>query len=64
MRNIKGIHILSAVAAVLLFIVTLSGVFSLGGLKPFDTVNQYGETIKMWGSGIYLNFLNNYLSNV
>lgn len=53
MRNIRGIHILSAAAAVLLFIITMSGVFSWDGSKTYDTVNQYGETVKMWGSGIY-----------
>ena len=53
MRNIRGIHILSAAAAVLLFIVTLSGVLSWDGSKTYDVVNQYGETVKMWGSGIY-----------
>ncbi len=53
MRNIRVIHILSAAAAVLLFIVTLFGVFSWDCSKTFYTVNQYGETVKMWGSGIY-----------
>ncbi len=53
MRNIRGIHILSAAAAVLLFIAALSGVFSWDCSKTFYTLNQYGETIKMWGSGIY-----------
>ena len=53
MRKFTAIHILSAVSAVLLLIAALCGVLSLDTTKSFDTVNQYGETIKMWGSGIY-----------
>ena len=53
MRSFRSIHTLSFTAAVLLAIITLSGAFSLDTSKAFDTVNQYGETIRMWGSGIY-----------
>ena len=53
MRSFRSIHTLSFAAAVLLAIITLSGAFSLDTSKAFDTVNQYGETIRMWGSGIY-----------
>ena len=53
MRNLKAIHILSIAAVILLVITTLFGVLSWDISKSFDTVNQYGETIKMWGSGIY-----------
>jgi hypothetical protein len=53
MRSFRSIHTLSFAAAVLLTIITLSGAFSLDTSKAFDTVNQYGETIRMWGSGIY-----------
>lgn len=52
-RNIKPIHILSITAVILLVIITLCGVLSWDISKSFLTVNQYGETIKMWGSGIY-----------
>ena len=53
MRKLKAIHILTITAVVLLAITTLFGVFSWNISKSFDAVNQYGETIKMWGSGIY-----------
>lgn len=53
MRKIATIHILSAIASVLIVIITLCSVFSWNTSKSFDAVNQYGETIKMWGSGIY-----------
>ena len=53
MRNLKAIHILSALAVILLVITTLCGVLSWDNSKSFDAINQYGETIKMWGSGVY-----------
>ena len=53
MRKYASIHILSAVSIVLLAIITLCGVLSWNTSGSFDAVNQYGETIKMWGSGIY-----------
>ncbi len=53
MHKIAAIQILSAVSAVLLVIITLCGVLSWNTSGSFEAVNQYGETIKMWGSGIY-----------
>lgn len=53
MRNFKAIHILSIAAVILLVITTLCGVLSWDISKSFDIVNQYGETVKMWGSGVY-----------
>lgn len=53
MKKIKPIHILSFFIIILLFIITLFGIFSLNMENSFEAVNQYGETIKMWGSGIY-----------
>lgn len=49
----SAIHIISAVSVILLLIITLCGVLSWNTSETFDAVNQYGETIKMWGSGIY-----------
>lgn len=53
MRSLKTIHILSFIAVIFLVIITLCGVLSWDISKSFNAVNQYGETIKMWGSGIY-----------
>lgn len=53
MKRIKTIHILSAVVIILLFITILYGIFSYNTSKTFEAFNQYGESIKMWGSGIY-----------
>ena len=53
MHKLKGIHILSITAVVILVAATLCGVLSWDTSKSFYAVNQYGERIKMWGSGIY-----------
>jgi len=44
-----------------IFILFLAMVTSSSGLfyrddRPFDFVNQYGDTIKIYGNGIYKNF--------
>ncbi len=53
MRKFTVIHILSFTSVILLVIITLCGMLSWDTSKTFDTVNQYGENIKMWGSGVY-----------
>ena len=53
MRKFQMMHILSTAAIVLLIMRTLCGMLSWDTSKTYETVNQYGETIKMWGSGIY-----------
>lgn len=53
MRKLKPIHILSVCSVILLAIVTPAGVLSWDTSNFFTAVNQYGESIKMWGSGIY-----------
>lgn len=47
------IHSLSVISFVLLICVSVIGVFSWGTEKAYTSINQYGETIKMWGNGIY-----------
>lgn len=37
----------------LLLTVTLCGVFSLNTTHSYEFINQYGTSIKIWGSGIY-----------
>lgn len=49
----ETIHILSFISLVILICVSVFGVISWGTSEVYTSVNQYGETIKMWGSGIY-----------
>ena len=37
----------------LLLIITLCGVTSFNAKNAYEAVNQYGEVIKIWGSGLY-----------
>lgn len=53
MHKLKPIHTLSIIAVILLIAITLCGVLSWNPNNSFNAANQYGETIKMWGSGIY-----------
>lgn len=53
MSKAAPIHRLSVCAAILLLVATTCGVLSWNTSNAFEAVNQYGETIKMWGSGIY-----------
>ena len=53
MRKPESIHLLSVISVVLLVIITISGIFSWDTSCSYETVNQYGETVKMWGCGIY-----------
>jgi hypothetical protein len=54
-NNDKALHIIT------LLIIVLSSISSLVGLlyrtsgKPYDFVNQYKQTIKMYGNGLYAN---------
>lgn len=52
-KNIKGIDILTIIIILLAGIVSFTGVVSFHTGKSFYTVNQYGDTVKMFGSGIY-----------
>lgn len=45
--------ILTFITIILLIVISLAGALSLDFTKSFDAVNQYGDTIKMYGSGIY-----------
>lgn len=45
--------ILSGIAVFLLLVVTICGVCSFNTVNSYEAVNQYGSSIKMWGSGIY-----------
>ena len=49
----KLLGILNIITAVLLLAATVCGVLSFSTAHTFETVNQYGDTVKMWGYGIY-----------
>lgn len=49
----KSKTIVSLVVLILLSIISISGVLSFDNRYAYETINQYGETIKMWGAGIY-----------
>ena len=53
MRKSETIHVLSMISVMLLAVITLCGMLSWDTSRTYDTVNQYGETIRMWGNGIY-----------
>lgn len=54
MRKTKSIfNLLNLLIILLLLIVTVSGLCSYNTSHTYEFVNQYGESIKMWGAGIY-----------
>ena len=54
MNNVKPISkSLIMLLLLLTLLVTTCGICSFSTAHTYDTVNQYGKTIKMWGAGIY-----------
>lgn len=54
MNRVKPIfNILSILIILLLLIVTICGISSFNTSHSYETANQYGENIRMWGAGIY-----------
>jgi hypothetical protein len=51
----KVFHIVSAFVILLAVITSGLGLFYTTGGQPFDFINQYGDTVKIWGDGIYKN---------
>ncbi|NLD43698.1 MAG: hypothetical protein GX657_09400, partial [Chloroflexi bacterium] len=49
----KDQHILSIVTIALLIVVSATGVLSLDFSASYDVTNQYGETVRLFGHGIY-----------
>jgi len=52
-KKINNIDILSLMIILFTVLVTVAGLLSFDISKSYDIVNQYGDTIKMFGSGIY-----------
>ena len=49
----KGRDILAVIIVVLLLIITITGILSLNFSYAYDFVNQYGQTVSIYGYGIY-----------
>lgn len=52
-KKLKGIDYLVICIILLLMVITVVGVFSYGTDKSFMFLNQYGDNVKIFGSGIY-----------
>jgi len=52
----KVFHILVIFILFLAIVTSSSGSFYKTDDRPFDFVNQYGDTVKIYGNGIYKNF--------
>lgn len=52
-KEIRSISILNIFIILLSVIVAVCGICSFQTGQCCETVNQYGETVKMWGAGIY-----------
>ncbi|MCC0684591.1 hypothetical protein KGF39_09480 [Clostridioides sp. ZZV14-6345] len=54
MNNTKPIFkVLDILIILLLLIVTIAGIYSFNTSHSYEFVNQYGDSIQMWGAGIY-----------
>ncbi|MDD6038483.1 MAG: hypothetical protein PUD20_06785 [bacterium] len=49
----KKMHVLTVVILILTIISSVAGMVSVNFTKAYDIVNQYGQTVKMYGYGIY-----------
>jgi hypothetical protein len=52
-NKVNVLHILSFMIIILSVLVTATGLFYTSGGEPFDVINQYGGSVKMYGDGIY-----------
>lgn len=52
-KNSKSINILNIIIIVLSAVITISGLLSFNTNNSYEVMNQYGENIKIWGTGIY-----------
>jgi len=50
----KKIDLLSIVVILLLIVISATGVLSLDFSQSYEITSQYGDTVKMYGSGIYI----------
>lgn len=52
-RRLRATDGLAVIVLILLVVVTLTGVLSFDPSKSYEAVNQYGDTVRIFGSGIY-----------
>jgi hypothetical protein len=52
-KKLKGIDILIICIIILLMVITIAGTCSFGTDKSYEITNQYGDTVKIYGNGIY-----------
>lgn len=52
-KKVEIISVLNVVIILLSAIVTICGICSFHTEFSYNTVNQYGQSIKMWGAGVY-----------
>jgi hypothetical protein len=55
MHNSKVFHVLVVLIIFLAIITSGLGLFYKTDGQPFNFVNQYGDTVKIYGNGIYKN---------
>ncbi|MAO64600.1 MAG: hypothetical protein CL666_06345 [Balneola sp.] len=53
MKSVKKIYILTGMVAFFAFIATLMGIFSLGGSGGFEYESIRGQTVEIYGKGLY-----------
>ncbi|MBO5609088.1 MAG: hypothetical protein J5929_01765 [Eubacterium sp.] len=49
----KALIVLNKVIILLVLVVTITGILSFNPGRSYYAMNQYGESIRIWGSGIY-----------
>ena len=49
----KALIVLNGVTILLVLVVTIMGIFSFDPGQSYYAMNQYGESIRIWGSGTY-----------
>lgn len=54
-QNIAGIYLLTVIVALLIVVVTLFGLLDNHPGHSYDYINQYGDTVKIYGEGLYRN---------
>ncbi len=52
-QRLEHIDVLSIITILILAIVSIAGVLSLDFSKSYEVVNQYGDSVKIYGNGIY-----------
>ena len=54
-ENKKIFELMNVLTILLVAVVTVTGVLSFSTSHSYEVTNQYGDSVKMWGYGIYKN---------